>query len=135
MAKQQTSTRNVRTFNWHIASQKSYGRGYRRPTEKIMEPTDTLRFTLTYPLANHFHFSETHPDGSGWTEQQFCEAVHRAYVHVYTAEGPDPGCVSGLFNRAESHGPYGISCHHISDSSLAEAHPQDDGSWYLVVLS
>jgi hypothetical protein len=94
-----------RDFNWHIESKTNSRFGnYMPPGNVVLEPTATLTFVLTYPLTKPFTFSETHPDGSPWTEMQFAEALHRAYVEIYAAEeveDPNPGNVPGMWNRAQ----------------------------------
>ena len=123
----------MRQFNWHIATKRN-GQGLAAPSTAIMEPSPTLEFTLDYPLTRPFRFSETHEDGSGWTEVQFCDALHRAYVEVYAAEGPDPGNVPGMLNRATTDGPYGIVGHRIDDLWLEQA-SKEDGEWTLFIGS
>lgn len=115
-------------FNWRIASAIH--------TDELMQAEPTLQFTVTYPLRNPFHFSETHADGSGWTQRQFMDAVQRAYVAIYEAEGPDPGqCSDVLLNRAETSGPYGIWGHDLDDLYLEGAARNSDGSWTLYIGS
>ena len=118
-------------FHLHIAS----NRGKIKPTTALMEPSPTLQFTMTYPLTNPYHFSETHANGTGWTEIQFCEAVRRAYQHVYTVEGPDPEPTGLLLNRPKSNGQFGIWGHSLDDLCLEGAKKLSNGQWELCLGS
>jgi hypothetical protein len=121
-------------FNIHIKPGKDCGEIPADP-EEIIEPGATLRFTLTYPLTNHYTREETHANGKGWTRKQFINAVRRAYLFVYREEGAHPGYVPGMMNRAKSNGPYGICCHDRGDLFLEGAYSNKDGSWGLNVGS
>ncbi len=104
------------------------------PTADIMEPSPTLRFTITYPLTNPAPISVTHEDGRGWTQIEFVEQIRQSYVAIYAAER-HPGYVRGLANRAKSKGPYGIVGHDIEDLILEGAERSPDGSWQIWVGS
>lgn len=126
-------------FSVHLESGANYKGKHPRAkfpivTDELMEPSDTLRFTVDYPLTTPYRVELTHGDGTGWTQRQFVTAVRDTYLQIYDAE-PDPGYVHGMLNRARSEGSYGIWGHYLDDLMLEGAIRQDDGTWKLEVGS
>lgn len=121
-------------FAVHLATGEIYNEK-NAPTTKLLEPSPSLRFTINYPLTNPKTISLTHDDGTGWTEQQFVEAVITEYETVYAEEGENPGHIPGMLNRAPSKGIHGIWGHDLGDLVLEGATKGADGSWILAVGS
>ena len=99
---------------------------------------DTVRFVIDYPLSNPKSIVLTHEDGSGWTKQEFADAVRVEYKTIYEEEAAavgDPGHLPGMLNRRSSNGPHGIWGHDIDDLVLEGIVRLEDGSWDLSVGS
>lgn len=101
-----------------------------------LEPT--IKFKIEYPLTNPKSIALTHEDGTGWTKQQFADAVRAEYKKVYEEEeaaAGNPRNIPGMLNRARSAGPHGIWGHDIGDLVLEGIEKLADGSWALCMGS
>lgn len=76
-------------------------------------PEGDYSFEYAYPLTNKTTF--THTLNSTTTKFDLLRLIRQDYEEIYRVEGEDPGHAPGMYNRARSHGCYGIWGHDIGD--------------------
>jgi hypothetical protein len=85
---------------------------------------------IHYPLTNAFKTKLVVK--SGMTRRQLVAFIVKMYKKVYADEdkgvGHETGYISGMLNRAQSNGPYGIWGHVLSDLMLHTATVQKSGN-------
>ncbi len=90
---------------------------------EIMEPSDTLRFTIEYPLTIPRECVYVNRPSAPWTKQAVVDQVIYSYQETYHQDALSPETVE----------PFGIWNHPLGDLVLEGAARQEDGSWLLVV--
>lgn len=107
-------------------------------SNKIMQLSPLLQFSIDYPLNKPKSIDVVHHDGSAWTQKQFVDEVCKQYKEVYAEEDAavgDPGHIDGMLNRQQSNGPHGIWGHDIGDLYLEGTTQLKNGKWDLGVGS
>ena len=109
----------------------TFGQGYEftdspnRYSNKVVEPTATLRLRLDYPLHRPVLVEQTHKDGSPWTKRQFVAAIRDSYREIYGPAADDSGLPL----------PANVWGHTFDDLVLEAADRGPDGVWTLFVGS
>lgn len=104
----------------------------RNPNEIVL-PMKKIRVKYNYPLSRTVIFEFT-ADGDCFTRAELIRNICEGYVKIYKEEDDagHPGTVSKqCLNRAQSHGPYGIWGHDISDLVLHRV-SQLEGNLFLL---
>ncbi len=108
----------------------------RQSTKNINDEifTDLPKITIyfNYPLKNPVAFHYESPNG--FTYKDFYRCVYEGYTTIYKEE-EDPGYVSGMLNRANSEGPYGIWGHYLGDLCLEGFDEKTPGYYTLSIGS
>ena len=101
---------------------------------EIIIPKQEITIIYDYPLADEFLFTHHTTNPAGFTREALSKAIMDQYRQIYEeedAEDGDPGLVPGMYNRAASHGKYGIWGHVIEDLILHTLHVHADGAYTL----
>jgi hypothetical protein len=88
--------------------------------EEIVTPPFIV-IEYSYPLKDCFYFLHRSLSPKGFTRAELAMSISNTYKKIYRDEenvSGNPGNISGMLNRAQSHGPYGIWGHGLDDLVL-----------------
>lgn len=83
---------------------------------EILVKEEKIRVLFDYPLRNIVVFD--FENKNGFSRMDLYKIIHETYKKIYDEENNavgDPGYIPGMYNRAESNGPYKIYGHYIDD--------------------
>jgi len=101
---------------------------------EIVIPQTTARLIYDYPFRGEFPFEYTSTSSNGFTRREISEKIIGEYKKIYAEEervAGDPGCIPGMYNRAQSNGPYQIWGHYISDLYLHSIYRMPNGDYRI----
>ena len=98
--------------------------------DQIIISNKKIIIDYTYPLSGTFEFTHKTTNDDGFTCKELSEQIMKRYAMIYKEEEErdgDPGAIEGTYNRAQSHGKYGIWGHCIGDLMLHSIYLKDNG--------
>jgi hypothetical protein len=90
-----------------------------RNPEEILIKDEKVDFIITYPLSVNVKITFTNK--GGFRRIDIVRYLYEGYKYIYDEETKavgNPGTYERLYNRRESHGPYGIWGHYMNDLRL-----------------